>query len=349
MTEVQAPTAGARRQRERRPNQSRKRVKAGMKRVLTRLGYRVERIAEAPGENDLVMPLHRFVQLDPARFYDGMRRNKAVVFDHDWAAHDALLDRGHFRWGIPPAVDLTAREPNVTYTDLIAFLSGWLSKPVHYLEIGVSVGMNFLPLCRHLRDGTLVALDIEEPFPVLRDHLDAGERIDGWDGNCVDRHGDNIDRRFYIDAHRLTPATRQRWQIEGDGPSIIYASADLFADRTWEALKPAAGNRPFNLIFSDAWHRPYALRHEAEKLLSGDYIDPDEFILFWDDLGGGMTDAFRDIYADVKTRFGPNVRAGIVDVYGTYHTQNRPHRIGYMLKLPDGGNMPATLPFQTID
>lgn len=348
MREMPTTTANTHRKREKNPSQSRKRIKGQMKQMLAKLGYRIERITEARGEDALVIPLHRFVALDPTRFYNAMRHNKAVVFEHDWAAYEDLLDTGHFRWGIPTNVDLRAREPNVTYTDLIAFLSHWLTKPARYMEIGVSLGMNFLPLCRHLREGTLVALDIEEPFPILRSHLDTGRRLESWDGTALDRHGRHVARRFYIDAHRLTPTVKERWGIDGEGPAIMYASADLFAEHTWDVLKPVTGDRPFNLIFSDAWHRPYALRHEAEKLLAGDYIDPDEFILFWDDLGGGMTDAFRDIYADVKSRFGPDVCGGILDVYGTYHTHNRPHRIGYIYKLTNATELPMTLPSSDV-
>lgn len=328
------------RRRERRPNASWKAMKALAKRGLAGLGYKVERIHTTPAEEALVVSLNRLVERDPTTFFADMTRHKRVLFGQDWGRWQAHLESGHFRWGVPQGVDLARCESNVTYTEVLAFMAYALPVPVRYLEIGASVGMNFLPLMTRFDTGLLAAVDIEHPFPVFANALQGGERIAAWEGSALDRHGAEITRRFYVDAHMPDPDFRQRFDAPETGPDVLYASADLFDDRIWQALRPAANGNRFNLIFSDAWHRPYAIRHEFDRLLAHDLIDPEAFIMVWDDLGGAMTDAFRAIVAEARRAFGADVGYGLLDVYGTYHVEARPHRIGYMFRTPGRDPLP---------
>lgn len=349
MVQPTQPDAAASRRRERRPNRSWKAVKALAKHGLERVGYRVERVHAARGEDAMVVPLHRLVDQDPEAFFTDMGRNKKVLFGQDWGRWRAQLDEGHFRWGIPASVDVSRCEPNVTYTEVIAFMARWLPSPVRYLEVGASVGMNFLPLMARFNKGTMTAVDIEHPFPIFADALQFVDRMAAWDGTALDRHGREVPRTFYIDAHTPAPLFRRRFKgadDEGgaDGAlDVRYASADLFDDRIWRALRPGADGDRFNLIFSDAWHRPYAIRHEFDRLINNDLIDSNAFIMVWDDLGGAMTDAFRDILSEAGRLFGDDVRAGLFDLYGTYHMEGRPHRVGFIFCLP--GNGKAPLPY----
>ena len=184
-----------------------------------------------------------------------------------------------FQYGLPDSIrhliDLDIGS-GVTYSDALASLAGRLRKPVRYLEIGVSVGKNFWQMTQRLHDAQLLGFDIEEINPTLREQFVTGP-VRTWP-----TMPDSLRRN----DSSLTGLTRA-----GSTNRIRYLSGDVFDDASWEQLR----GEKFNLIFSDAFHSPDALLREQDMLAKHGLLDDDELIMAWDDLEGGMRDAFESI------------------------------------------------------
>lgn len=199
---------------------------------------------------------------------DIIERNRAHLHSvKNWIApEDYACSRSHY--GCPPRIlpllDLPI-DDQPTYTDLLVYAAQRLPAPTRYLELGVSVGKNFYVLASTFADAVLIGFDWERINPLL-------------------------DRRLeYTHTHQP-----MRWYRHATN-RIGYLQGDIACADDWSAL---AGTR-FNLILSDACHRPDMLRQEFAMLQRYGLIDSAAFVMVWDDLDrrddGAVTRAFLDI------------------------------------------------------
>ena len=191
-------------------------------------------------------------------------------------------------YGLPahayPKINLPLND-EITYTDLIAFLSTHLNKSVKYIEIGVSVLKSFFQLCNSLNESTLYAFDHNDINPTVEKHfksIQITERI----------------KKYTYNTNKL-----------------IYFKGDVFKKVDWEDFAKCI-NSKVNVIFSDAHHTYEGLMSEYNNLINN--ILDEEFILYYDDLAGGvnyMDKAFRTI-AKLEKNKNSNITCAYVYVRG---------------------------------
>jgi hypothetical protein len=194
-------------------------------------------------------------------------RNRECLRAVDQWITDEIYRHSRSGYGCPerllPMLNLPLDE-EPTYTDLLVYCADRISRPVHYLELGVSVGKNFYVLANVLEHALMVGFDWERINPLLARHFHSG----GVSGPLA----------IY------TKGTNRLMYLQGD----IDSSVD------WSRL---AGIR-FNLVFSDACHQPEMLYREFEMLERHELLDG-EFVMVWDDLdaldAGPITRAFLAI------------------------------------------------------
>lgn len=199
---------------------------------------------------------------------------------------DDVYNNSVFHYGLPPEVKhLIDRESdrNITYSDVLLYLSSFLEKRVNYLELGVSVGKNYYQMMNYFKNSTLTGFDIERINPVIEGFL---ERIDHetWSSIKSSPKKDKSSLAKYIYPINFS--------------QINYISADIFDETAWGKIAGAK----YNIIFSDALHSPDALLYEYEMINKYGLLDEDEFILMWDDLHGEMETAFMTIWSDLSRR-----------------------------------------------
>jgi hypothetical protein len=181
-----------------------------------------------------------------------------------------------FNYGVPDFLKAVINQPigdPVTYTDIILLIAKKYFEKVNYLEIGVSVGKNFFQLLRSLPHADLTGFDIEEINPVLERYLGFQEKRE-WPtpGKSIKKNPSSI--KAYTSGDK----------------SVVYLSADVWDEGSWERLK---GNK-FNIVFSDALHTPAAILFEFEMLVKYRLLD-ERFVIVWDDLVGKMKNSFFKI------------------------------------------------------
>ena len=230
---------------------------------------------------------------------------------------DEVYDASVFQYGVPaPLKHLLDKSigPEATYTDAICFLQSRLTSPVQYLELGVSVGKNFFQIASFFANSTLTGFDIEEINPVLEAQFSEGTTDDRWttkDGSM--KKGESSLKSYRHKTNR-----------------VRYLSGDIFDEGAWARL---AGEK-FNVIFSDAFHSPDALRIEYEMLKRHDLINREQFIMMWDDLGGKMTGEFLHIYDDMRSEYGLTGSSLALNTYQGWMGEGVPkHMIGIICKL----------------
>lgn len=231
---------------------------------------------------------------------------------------DEVWHGGVFQYGLPPEVrplvdhDIGA---DLTYTDALLSLAPRLRKPVRYLEIGVSVGKNFWQVASHLNGASLVGFDIEEINPVLSGRLEPVARHE-WETLPA--------------SLKKTRSSMTAFRQPGSANEIQYLCGDVFDPRSWKEL----AGRPFNLIFSDAFHAPEALLTECDMFLEHDLLDHDEVIIMWDDLEGPMQQAFRESCSRLaRHRRGCRNTSFVVPLRG-WMGENWPHHsVGFLLSV----------------
>lgn len=229
---------------------------------------------------------------------------------------DEVWQGGVFQYGLPPEVrplidlDIGA---DLTYTDALLSLAPRLRKPVRYLEIGVSVGKNFWQVASYLKDASLVGFDIEEINPVLSGPLAQVARHE-WATQPA--------------SLKKTRSSMTAFRQPGSTNELQYLCGDVFDPQSWKAL----AGRPFNLIFSDAFHSPEALLTECDMLLEHGLLDDDGAIIMWDDLDGPMEEAFRESCRRlVRHRAGFRNTSFVVPLRG-WMGENWPHHnVGFLL------------------
>lgn len=234
-----------------------------------------------------------------------------------WLDADAL-QKSIFQYGVPDEIRPLIDRPmgqGLTYTDAILSLSTRLRKPINYLEIGVSVGKNFLQMAESLNRASLTGFDIEEISPIL------GNRF---------RRESRADWPTAPSSLKKTSSSLSEFAITPRGNRVSYLSGDVFDEHSWQRLR----GRKFNLVFSDAFHSAEALKVEHEMLLRHDLLDQDEVIMMWDDLGGGMTDAFEKIAANLcKSRRSTSGDSFVAPLKGWLGDNWGNHEVGFFISI----------------
>jgi hypothetical protein len=244
-------------------------------------------------------------------------RNRKTLSSVPHWIEDSVYANSIFHYGLPeqarPFIDMPIA-PDVTYSDALMYLSTFLTKPIHYLEMGVSVGKNFAQSLHALQNATLCALDIEEINPTLEKFLTSRSVTEIPDP---------------IASIRKAPVRVSDYAFPSRSNTVRYIAGDGMHEISWQ---PLAG-RKFNILFSDMLHEPEGLLFENEMIKKLDLIDGDEFVMAWDDLGGTMEVAFRRIAADLRRRYG-QLLVTTVPVRGWLGRNEFHHNIGLVLKLP---------------
>lgn len=284
-------------------------VGPAFKTFLTRAGYELYRPTDF--ERSLIRsPFADWFSKDIALFSAIYKSNREILAHiPKWVRHEDLAS-SFWRYGVPEQwnggrqglgkTGLNEIEVEPTYSDLIAFICYHIPR-ARYLEIGVSVGKNFLQICRSVPGDFFVGLDVERLNPVL------GEALGGT----------------FIE-HKVGP-TQTVETLSGvcntvalatyTSGNVTYLRGDQFSRDTWATL---SGKR-FNFIFSDGVHSAKALRREMKFLLAEKLIDTSgPFAMYWDDLVNiEMQSAFNDCAEQLRELFGGGW-CGLHWIHGTY-------------------------------
>jgi hypothetical protein len=256
--------------------------------------------------------------LDRAKMAEFHQQNLASMARiPTWIDAEAMRN-SVFEYGVPdfirPLIDLSMGQGS-TYTDAMLALSGQLRKAVAYMEIGVSVGKNFFQMAESLRESSLMGFDIEEISPVLQSQYPLISKIE-WSTAAG--------------SLKKSRSSLGEFSQSGRGNRISYLSGDVFDEESWRHLQ----GRKFNLVFSDAFHSPEALLVEHEMLVRHGLLDDDELIMMWDDLGGGMTDAFQKVSRALRKSRRKGGSVSFVTLLKGWLGDNwEDHQVGFFISL----------------
>ena len=238
--------------------------------------------------------------------------NRAVLNSVATWIDDKAMAESCFGYGIPERVrPLMDRKINndPTYSDVMCVLLARLSAPINYLEIGVSVGKNFLQIASASSGARLTGFDIEDISPVLSSRFAFDREETRWmppKGSM--RHRECSVKHFTYHANQ-----------------IRYVCGDVFDDKAWNQLSGEA----FNFVYSDAFHSPEALLHEWDMIEKRGLLAKDSFICMWDDLGGAMTDAFAQVASRIEKHVHPRVPEISLCQYNGWNGEHEsPHTFG---------------------
>jgi hypothetical protein len=285
--------------------------------LLRKQGYVISRPTHIERDHQLSL-WKDFISEAPAAFAKGYETNRKTLSEFPTWIDEAAMKASLWRYGVPieweanctDASDRTGVndiEYEITQSDLIAFLARGM-QPLSYLEIGVSVGKNFVQMCRQFPDANIVGLDVEEIYPILRSWFDSCEITKEETAYQVETLAGKPARK--------SPSLATLQHKDRTAPAF-YLSADQFRDDTWAALKP----NKFNLIFSDGVHSGPAVTTELEFLTRNDLIATDRFAMVWDDLiGMEMQGAFLKNVRELALRY-PRHKYGLLKLHGTYGMQ----------------------------
>lgn len=261
------------------------------------------------------------LKFDSKRLSQIIEKNRFVLSSAPDFVSDKILKNSVFGYGIPHHyfsenknwIDRKIND-DPTYTDMIVYLSERLQK-INYLEIGVSVGKNLFQIMNSFSNASITCYDAEELNPILNPLFDfSNEEITTWNAKQTVKNS--------------TASFRSK--INFSTNTIDYVSADVFDQRGWKCLS----GQKFNLILSDAAHTPEALLFEFEMLKKYELIDKNGFIIFWDDLGGEMTDAFVKIIKQLRSLNEVSIRnCFILSLNGWIGEHEKKHNIGIISNL----------------
>jgi hypothetical protein len=225
----------------------------------------------------------------------------------DWIDTEAM-NLSFFNYGVPAFIRSEINKPignELTYTDLMLYLSRKHFSELKYLEIGVSVGKNFYQILNGLKKGSFFGFDIEEINPALESKLQyLGQTTWKTPRKSIKKTDSSIKSYNYFEG------------------KVGYLCGDVWDENSWARLK---GNR-FNLVFSDALHTPAAILFEFEMLVKYDLLD-DKFIIVWDDLVGQMENSFYRIIRKYDNRYKIADKY-LLNINGWVGVNEAPHTVG---------------------
>ncbi len=248
--------------------------------------------------------------------------NRSTLKKMDKWIDEKVYTQSHFGYGLPKEYfngsNCLINEEivtDLTYTDALCYFSTLINN-VKFLEIGVSVGKNFFQLASFFDKATIVGYDLEELNPLVKMQLNTEKiKIKKWD----------------TDAKFIKPSASSFTENYTFKTNIInYVSADIYDMNGWECIK----NSNFNMILSDACHSPEAILHEYEMLEKYSIINPNQFLIMWDDLGGEMTDSFVEIIKRMKKKYNiSKSNCLLLELNGWVGKNEHKHLIGIIYKI----------------
>ncbi len=231
----------------------------------------------------------------------------------------------------------------VTYSDLVAYLSSFLTDQIQYLEIGVSVGKNFFQICNYLQQSIAIGLDLDKPNKSLESFFSNCREKSSWDSftQISNPYNHEIWFKKYgftsewlmkgcSGAYKVQPENRYlQYNYDNRSNDIYYLVGDVLDESLWEKL--SKDSFKLNLIFSDAFHFNDAVLYEYEMMQKYNLLNKDEFVLVFDDLnavGGG----FNRIWTDIKKESSGDIFKFIVFVKGWIGNNEDSHPVGVIMK-----------------
>jgi hypothetical protein len=255
-------------------------------------------------------------RFDRAEMSRVVEANRELLRDFGpWVDAEAMA-RSTFQYGLSPDWALAMDRPvsrKMTYSDILSYVATRCERSTAYLEIGVSVGKNLWQVLNHVKDGTVAALDIEDPSPPLKARLSQISATTVSSGHPSPRkHAPSV----------------ERFDFPARGNSVAYYAGDVFDPAVWRELETSGVK--FNLVFSDAFHDPDAIRFEWRQLVDRGLLDKQGFTMLWDDLvSREIRQVFNDIVLDCIRLFGMTRRnACLMHVSGWVGEFEPPHPIG---------------------
>ena len=259
-------------------------------------------------------------QFEPELMNNIIQHNRNLVNKNFEIVNKKIMQESHFGYGIPAQLysndNFKLNNPinnDITYTDVICYFSNKL-KNIRYLELGVSVGKNIYQLVNYLNESYLVGFDLEEINPLLKEKFNS----------------ENVSKEKWEKGIFLKPTGPSYTQnMKYKSNTIDYLASDIYDESGWEKLR----NKQFNLILSDASHTPGAILFEFKMMEKYNVFNKDSFVIFWDDLGGEMTDSFLSIISQMKKKY--NVKRSncyVLELSGWIGQQEFKHQIGIIDK-----------------
>lgn len=244
-------------------------------------------------------------------------KNRATLSRVPMWISDEVRRNSVFQYGIPDSILHLIDDDigdGITYTDALVVVSKKLKKQISYLEIGVSVGKNFLQIIDRLESAQLTGFDIEEINPVLDSKLNMISTRT-W----PTKKGSLKKKDSSFTTYTVSESTN----------TVRYLSGDVFDTASWAQLY----GEKFNLVFSDAFHSAEAMFCEYDMLTKFHLLDSGDIVMMWDDLGGEMTLAFEQICQRLK-QMRPDLGATsfIVPLNGWLGVNEAKHLIGFFIR-----------------
>jgi hypothetical protein len=288
-------------------------MKTLVKRTLNNFGYDlVKRIQLNKNKGDFWKDWFNHFPVDLTNSYISNRNSLKKVLQ--WL-DEKTYHQSQWGYGVPRQFfsstykySLNHNPDEFTYSDLMTAVARKLGA-INFLEIGVSAGKNFYQMFTALENSTLYGLDIEAINPALAGRLSQPELV--WKSeqryDFTNRDGKKVHKTYTSQKFHFVPASN----------TIYYLSGDKFNSVVWDQIKGIK----FNIIFSDAFHRPDSIKNEYNFLKGNDLINTNNFMMVWDDLDSvEMQNAFfeicdeltRDVFKSKKTMFK------LYDLHGTY-------------------------------
>jgi len=232
---------------------------------------------------------------------------------------ETLLSNSIFQYGIVDDVKPYLNKPlglTYNYSDLLCHFYDILKHnkqtDLNYLELGVSVGKNLFTLLNYYSNADLYGFEIEKINPFIETHFKE-EKKDFWQTsqNSIKKDPSSLTSYTYLSN------------------KLHYLSGDIWDENSWSKLS----GKKFNIIFSDAFHSPDALKFEFQMLMKYELID-EYFFLVWDDLFYGMKDAFLDINSIIKksNKF-KNTSCYLIDINGWLGENWSKHPVGIITNI----------------
>jgi hypothetical protein len=263
--------------------------------VLSRLDIWANRIKNLRYRVFDAKPLH----LDAEKLRLIKRKNReSCRLISPWCDR-ALFARSVCNYGISPdkmyLLD-TEIGSETTLSDFVSYECMQCPAPIRYLEIGVSVGKNFVQVMNGPTEGSFSGFDIEDINPaIMRDlELVSREEWPSLDSSAARRASGAT-------FSRPSPSSLQVLKDRTGKKTIRYVAGDVFDERCWQAL----AHEKYNVIFSDALHTGPAIKHEYSMMKKYDLFGRGPFVIIWDDLHfPGMREAYLEITDDLQHRLG---------------------------------------------
>jgi hypothetical protein len=185
-----------------------------------------------------------------------------------------------------------------TLSDIVCYYFSALPSPARYLEIGVSVGKNFVQVIESAASGDFTGFDIEDAAPIITRNLVHESRKE-WSALDPD-YARQVSRAEFS---RSAASSLDIFKDRRSTKTIRYVAGNVFDERCWEVL----GRNKYDLIFSDALHTGAAIKHEYSMMKKYRVFGEDGITIIWDDLHfPGMRETFEAITADLLETYGKN-------------------------------------------